>query len=198
MSESASCNRSDGASLGAALTRVGAAFLTSRPSDWCHVVPLRSQCRPAPAVYRRRPGASGWSLTDGHPARRAAPRSRLPGPADSGGSSGGRRAPLSDQVQEAESALPLSPTARSPAARSPLGEVRPLHTENTVVAVAGVEPGLVREHAEDALFEVVHQRAEVARTRGPSRTARKQRVAGEQVRDAGRVPIQDGDGARGV
>ena len=48
---------------------------------------------------------------------------------------------------------------RLPAALAPLLQVRSLDAERGVLAVARVDPGLVRQRAEDLAFEVVHQRA---------------------------------------
>src|SRR5690606_41922098 len=80
------------------------------------------------------------------------------------------------------------------------GGRRPLGAQRAVVAVPGVEPGLVGQAAEDLGLQVGHQRVEVARVRGPPRAAGEQRVAGEQVRYAagGRVAVEQGDRTRGV
>src|SRR3954452_9342680 len=85
-----------------------------------------------------------------------------------------------------------------PAAFAPLPEMGPLLTERRVVPVARVEPRLVRQPVEDLLLQVVHQRGEVRRVRGPARSAREQGVPGEQVRGPLGVVVQQRDGARRV
>src|SRR5689334_8653646 len=69
----------------------------------------------------------------------------------------------------------------SPPAFAPFAEVRTFGAERRVVAVAGIEPRLVRQGVEHAGFEVVHERREVRRVGRPAGPAGEQRVAGEQV-----------------
>ena len=88
----------------------------------------------------------------------------------------------------------------SPAAGAPLGERGALGAERGVLAVAGVEPGLVGQPVEELVLDVVDQRREVA-PRRPSvlpTPPGNRRVAGEQVRGAGRVAVEQRDRARGV
>src|SRR3954462_5997709 len=85
-----------------------------------------------------------------------------------------------------------------PAPGAPLVQVWPLGTERGVVAVPRVEPRLVRQVPEHLGFPVVHQGPEVPRACCPPRTPREERVAGEQVRIAGGVVVQQGDRAWGV
>jgi hypothetical protein len=59
----------------------------------------------------------------------------------------------------------------SPAAFAPLREVGALLTDGGVVAVAGVEPGVVGELGEDAFGDVVLERGEVLGRRGPADAA---------------------------
>lgn len=63
--------------------------------------------------------------------------------------------------READPAVRTS--VSSPAAGAPLGELGALGAEGGVVAVAGVEPGVVRQRAEDSLLQVVHEGREVLR-----------------------------------
>src|SRR4051794_3433691 len=87
----------------------------------------------------------------------------------------------------------------SPAAGAPLLEVGALVAEDRVVAVAGVEPGLVGEAVEDLGADVVEQRGEgVLVAEGVADATREQAVAGPQVRGAAGVVVQQRDGAWGV
>src|SRR4051812_29075238 len=70
---------------------------------------------------------------------------------------------------------------RLPAAFAPFAEVRALPAEGGVVAVARVDPRLVRKGAEHPLLEVVHQRREVVGRPGLAWATGKQRVAREDV-----------------
>jgi hypothetical protein len=71
---------------------------------------------------------------------------------------------------------------RLPASGTPFVEVGALRAEGGVVAVARVEPGVVRELVEDAGRHVVDQRGEVGRRPRLADTARKERVVGRQIR----------------
>src|SRR3569833_2973575 len=95
----------------------------------------------------------------------------------------------------------------SPAAFAPLRQVGAFLAEGGVLAVAGIDPGLVRQRPEDALLEVVHEPGEqLGVTPGVAGAAGEEAVAGEQVRGvavvvaqcerAGRVPAQVDDGQR--
>src|SRR5690606_24400471 len=87
----------------------------------------------------------------------------------------------------------------SPAPRAPLRQVRALRAQGGVVAVAGVDPGLVRQYVEDLGLDVVDQAGERLRILvGVADTAREQAVAGEDVRMPVRVVVDEGDGARRV
>ena len=55
------------------------------------------------------------------------------------------------------------PSSTLPAAGAPLGQVRTLGAERRVVAVARVEPRVVRQRAEHPLLDVVDERGEVLR-----------------------------------
>ena len=48
-----------------------------------------------------------------------------------------------------------------PAAGAPRRQVRALLAQRAVVAVAGVEPGVVRQDVEDAVFHIIEQRREI-------------------------------------
>src|SRR4029450_9755100 len=73
--------------------------------------------------------------------------------------------------------------ALSPTSLAPLRQRRTLGAEGGVVAVAGVEPRLVGERAEDLRLDVVDQGPEVVGvTSGVAHAAGEERVAGEQVR----------------
>src|SRR6266567_3288440 len=106
--------------------------------------------------------------------------------------------------------VPAAPHAVSwlPAAGAPLGDMRALGADGGVPAMAGVDPGAVRQLGEDAILEIGDELAESLRVAlGVTRPAGEQRVAGEQVRlvgqraarvvaqrdAAGRVPAQVDD-----
>jgi hypothetical protein len=65
----------------------------------------------------------------------------------------------------------------SPAARTPLSELRALFAQCRVVPVAGVEPRVVRQFAEDPCLQVVDQAGEVRRGAGFADTAGEQSIA---------------------
>jgi hypothetical protein len=67
-------------------------------------------------------------------------------------------------------------TGNSPAAFAPFVELGAFRAEGGVVAVAGVEPGVVRELVEDPRLHVVEQRREVLRRGGLADAAGEQRV----------------------
>src|SRR5215472_8274053 len=89
-----------------------------------------------------------------------------------------------------------------PAAGAPLGNVRALHTDCGVLAVAGIHPGAIRQFGEDPLLEVGDQAAEpLGVTVRVARTAGEQRITGEQVRLVGELAvavIAEGDASRRV
>ena len=125
---------------------------------------------PAPAERPRGPHATGRRTAGG--ARRGPPDGRPVRPASS---------------------------RRSPAAGAPLRQRGPLGAQRRVLAVARVEPGVVRQPVEQLVLDVVDQGAR----RCPARrsfadAAGEQRVAGDQVRVAGRVVVQQRDRAGGV
>jgi hypothetical protein len=76
--------------------------------------------------------------------------------------------------------------------------VRALGAERGVVAVAGVEPGVVGELVEDPRPHVVDQGRERLRGGGLADAAGEEGVAGEEVGVAGGVVVGDGEGAGGV
>ncbi|GAB3940503.1 hypothetical protein GCM10027614_24300 [Micromonospora vulcania] len=70
-----------------------------------------------------------------------------------------------------------------PAAGAPLGEGWALRAQGAVLAVAGVEPGLVRQLVEQLVLDVVDQRGEPLRILvGVTDATREEAVAGEEVR----------------
>src|SRR6476620_3957177 len=70
-----------------------------------------------------------------------------------------------------------------PAPLAPLREMGPLVAEDRVVAVAGVEPGLVGEAVEDLGADLVDQGREGVRvSEGVADTAREEAVACPEVR----------------
>src|SRR5690606_41678423 len=76
----------------------------------------------------------------------------------------------------------------SPAAGPPFGERGPLAAERRVLAVAGVEPGGVREPVENAFLDIGEQLLEAGRVApGVADAAGEQAVAGDQVRGGGGV-----------
>src|SRR5215210_6477186 len=84
----------------------------------------------------------------------------------------------------------------SPAALAPLLQVRALGAQRRVVAVAGVEPGLVGEPVEQLGGDVVDQLPEgVVVVEGVADAAGEERVAGEEMRVPVRVVVEKGDGA---
>src|SRR5260370_38626219 len=81
------------------------------------------------------------------------------------------------------------PPGGLPAAGAPFGYVGALHAECGVFAVAGVDPGPVRQRAEHPLLEVVHPLAEPFRVMlGVPGPARDQAVPGEPVGPLPAVP----------
>src|SRR6478736_4799216 len=84
----------------------------------------------------------------------------------------------------------------SPAPGAPLRETGSLRADRRVVAVAGVEPGLVGQPLEDLGLDLVDElderRLVAERVADP---AREERVAREEMGVAGRVVVQQGDRA---
>src|ERR671910_6263 len=70
----------------------------------------------------------------------------------------------------------------SPASSAPLSELRSLGADRGVLAVAGIDPGVVRQRAEQPLLDVVDQAGEVLRLPGLAHSSGEEAVAGEDVR----------------
>src|SRR5690606_10863730 len=93
-------------------------------------------------------------------------------------------------------AEPVEFSRRSPAARPPLRQRWPLGAERAVVAVTGIEPGLVGQPVEDLAFHVPDEGVEVLGVApGVSDATGEQRVAGEQVWRTAGVLVEQRDGA---
>src|SRR5512139_3414798 len=90
----------------------------------------------------------------------------------------------------------------SPPACAPFVEVGSFGPQSGVVAVAGVDPGVVWEPVEDLLHDAMVEGVEAFRVLpGVSYAAREQAVPGDEVRTpvgVGGVPVEQGDGAGGV
>src|ERR1700716_4286644 len=82
-----------------------------------------------------------------------------------------------------------------PAARFPLGKMRPFHTERGVVAMSGVDDRRVAVDVEDPAGYAAEKLLEVAFLPCLANTAGKQAVAGEQVRGVIGGVERQGDGS---
>ena len=124
----------------------------------------------APPLTRRRcAGAVGASAARGRSAAWVASAGRRPG-----------REPLTSRVRATR-------------------QRRALRAQRAVLAVARVEPGLVGQPVEQLVLDVVDEPAEASGSLSVLPTPPgKRRVAGEQVRGAGRVAVEQRDRARRV
>ena len=85
-----------------------------------------------------------------------------------------------------------------PAAIAPRGQVGSLAADRRVVPVARVDPGLVREPAEELLDDSLVEGREVHRRGRAPHATREQAVSGEDVRLTVRVVVDQRDAAGGV
>src|SRR4051812_3268652 len=109
---------------------------------------------------------------------------------------GYRRKPRHQQAPRCPAGTALN--RESPAAFAPLLDVRALGPQRRVAAVAGIDPGLVGQPAEQLGVDVVDQRGEPRRVLlRVADAAGEQAVAGEQVR-AVRAQVKQRDRAGGV
>src|SRR5690606_27891735 len=141
-----------------AVERIAALAGPARAHTWparrtgpCPAGPGLGHAVPAGAARRAPPGppAEGGD-EDRRPDRRGAEAPSGVSPVDCAGAHTGR-------AHRARKRAKPSHGVCSPAPRAPLRQVRALRAQGGVVAVAGVDPGLVRQYVEDLGLDVVDQ-----------------------------------------